>query len=296
MHSDVPEMEFKIPPLPTTLGEILQVLSRETPVPDNDRLVAIIQKDPAISLYVLRQVNSAYYGLRRHITEIHRAVTLLGLKRISNLVLAAALKQTFAYLADTTAQNIYKHVIKTSVATAAFARDLTAHLHLPLAETAFTAGLLHQLGRLVFLYSVPHLYVSLWQNSNTPASHCPPHPPSLETEYARFNTDYLRLGASTLREWELPEEFVAITKGLHALGPLPTEPLRSLTLAVDAGRAASETFFLPVAAETDPGPVVSAPLAVLAETQRVEAEKLAVFLADRSEVVYQFAQSVMTDG
>ncbi|MFQ5572381.1 MAG: HDOD domain-containing protein, partial [Rhodothermales bacterium] len=66
-------MDFKLPPLPNTLGEILQIVSRETPYPDNDRLAKIIQRDPAMTVYVLRQVNSAYYGVRQHVTQIRRA-------------------------------------------------------------------------------------------------------------------------------------------------------------------------------------------------------------------------------
>lgn len=289
-------MEFKIPPLPTTLGEILQVLSREAPVPDNHRLVEIIQKDPAISIYVLRQVNSAYYGLRRHVTEIHRAVTLLGLKQVCNLVLAAALKQTFAYMEDTEAQAIYRHVIKTSVATAAFARDLTTPLYASLSETAFTAGLLHQIGRLVFLYSVPHLYVSLWQHDHGAPPAAPFTPPSPETEYARFNTDYLRLGATTLREWELPEEFAIVTNRLHTPEDASEEPIRSLTLAVAAGRTAAEVLFQPSSPETEPDALVASPsLTALAEIQHVDADALARFLVERSDMILQFAQSVMSD-
>jgi len=293
---DLPEIEFKLPPLPTTLGEILQVLSREAPVPDDKRLVTIIEKDPAIAIYVLRQVNSAYYGLRRQVTEINRAVSLLGLKRVCNLVLAAALKQTFAYLEDSTAQTIYGQIIKTSVATAAFARDLATYLHIPPAEMAFTTGILHQLGRLVFLYSVPHLYLPLWQNGTAATARVSYLAPSRETEDARFNTDYLRLGASTLREWNLPEEFATVLSHLHAPAQTTDSQLRSLTLTVVAGQAATEELLLageaaiPLENRHLPGL-----LAALSEGRSTDVEELTGFLEGRKAVVGEFTQTVVAD-
>lgn len=287
-------MEFKIPPLPTTLGEVLQVLSRETPVPDDARLVEIIEKDPAISLYVLRQVNSAYYGLRRHVTEIHRAIAILGLKRVCNLVLTAALKQTFAYLEDAASQAIYTHIIKTSVATAAFARDLATYLRLPLAETAFTAGLLHQLGRLVFLYSMPEQYVPLWHNGTQAA----PVAPSREVEQTHFRTDYLQLGASTLREWGLPEEFALITHRLHAPAEMSEGPLRTLALTVAAGTAAADALFAPPPSDPASPPRAvpcagSATLGALAAAADADPEDLGGFLTEHREAVSEFTQSVL---
>lgn len=285
-------MEFKIPPLPTTLGEILQVLSREVPVPDNNRLVEIIEKDPALSVYVLRQVNSVYYGLRCRVTEIRRAVALLGLKRVCNLALSASLKQSFVYLEDAASRTIYEHVIKTSVATAAFARDLAAYLNLPLAETAFTAGLLHQLGRLVFLYSAPQRYVSLWYTQ----AHTVPEAPSREAEAHLFNTDYLQLGATTLRQWNLPAELVLITNCLDTPDEIERGPLRTLALTVAVGNTASASLFLPVSPETDEA-IPNAPscLKALAEKHDRDIEDLARFLDERRDAVSQFARSVMGD-
>ena len=289
------KMEFKLPPLPSTLGEILQIISRETPVPDDDRLVAIIEKDPAVSLYVLRQVNSAYYGLRRQITQIHRAIALLGLKRVCNLVLAAALKQTFAFLEDATARRIFEHITRTSVATAAFARDLLTHLKAPLPETAFAAGMLHQLGRLVFLYSAPDMYAFLWFDGTATSQAAPLVVPSCATEHAHFDTDYLQLGASTLRQWGLPDEFALCTRHLHTPDQMVDGPLRTLTLALAAGSTASEHLFAPTDTEPSSAPEESPTLVALAEDQNIDVEGLACFLVERSETVRSFAQSIMSE-
>ncbi len=59
-------MDFKLPALPTALAEVIQIQRASSP--DSTRLVEIIERDPALALYVLRQVNSAYYGLRKQVS------------------------------------------------------------------------------------------------------------------------------------------------------------------------------------------------------------------------------------
>ena len=106
-------MDFKLPALPTALAEVIKI--QRAPTPDPEALVEIIEKDPALALYVLRQINSAYYGLRKEVSQINRAVTLLGSKKVCNLVLAAALKQTFPSVKGPTARAIYQQILKNSI-------------------------------------------------------------------------------------------------------------------------------------------------------------------------------------
>ena len=129
-------MDFKLPAMPTALAEVVKI--QRNPVPDNEALVEIIEHDPALALYVLRLINSAYYGLRKQVSQINRAVTLLGSKKVCNLVLTAILKQTFPNIKGRTARAVYQHILKNSIATAVFSRDLADHLLLSSAETAFT--------------------------------------------------------------------------------------------------------------------------------------------------------------
>ncbi len=197
-------MELKIPPLPNTLGEILQFMSDESASGNVDQLVEIIRKDPATSIYVLRRINSPYHGLRRYISEIDQAVVLLGFKRVCNLVLTVTLKQSFSYMDSTAAQNVYEHIMQTSLATAAFARDLASHLRFPFSEKAFTAGLLHQLGRLVLLQSASQLYVSLWYQKDPETNQLLFLAPSPEKEQEYFDTNYSNLGAAIMRKWSFP--------------------------------------------------------------------------------------------
>lgn len=291
-------MDFKLPPLPNTLGEILQISSQEPSDKTTKRLVTIIQQDPAMAVYVLRQVNSAYYGVRRHVTQISKAVSLLGAKAVCNMVLTIALKKSFSYLENAAAQNVYEYLMKVSVATAAYARDLAVHLRLLFSETAFSAGLLHQLGRLVLLYSVPKLYIPLWYQKNASTGKVDLAIPSLESERAHFNVNYPELGATIMQKWGLPGEFSTIVGALHNPEEVPVAHLRILTHAVAAGSAFAETLFDADSStehafeEVDGYPE---PLVELANLRHSDVQELADFMMERKEDIRHFAQTVVKD-
>lgn len=287
-------MDLKLPALPTALAEVIQIQRASTP--DINRLVEIIEKDPALALYVLRQVNSAYYGLRKQVSQINRAVTLLGSKRVCNLVLAAALKQTFSNVRGPTAKAVYQHILKTSIATAVFARDLADLLNLSSSDTGFTAGLLHQVGRLALLYNVSDQYVPLWYKRVPPRQHMTLVAPTLQAEQARFDTDYLKLGATALKRWGLPDEFATIMRRIRTLETVVASPVQILPLIVAIGRAVAESLFEP------PGygsygqyAVNGRPLLLkkLAASRHLDVATLDDFLDRRRDDVQQYAQSLI---
>lgn len=288
-------MNFKLPSLPTTLAEILKII--QSPNPEDKRLISIIEKDPAIALYVLRQVNSPYYGLRRQVSQINRAVLMLGTKRVGNMVLAAALKRTFANLDEPASRAVYEHILQSSLATAAFSRDLAQLVNLDLADTAFTTGLLHQLGRLVFLYNAAEKYIPLWFPDGVIRHEAPITAPSLDEEHARFSTDNLKLGAIALKKWGLPDDVAETTFRLRSIEHLFEPPIRILPLLLAIGRAATEDLFEPESNGTfsqfdDKGRAVL--LAQLAKTRNMQTEELDEFVRSKEEAIHEFAQSVFS--
>ncbi len=290
-------MELKIPPLPNTLGEILQFMSDESASGDVDQLVEIIRKDPATSIYVLRRINSPYHGLRRYISEIDQAVVLLGLKRVCNLVLTVTLKQSFSYMESTAARNVYEHIMQTSLATAAIARDLASHLRFPFTEKAFTAGLLHQLGRLVLLQSASQLYVSLWYQKDQETNQLLFLVPSPKKEQEFFDTNYSNLGAAIMRKWSFPEDIVTVIGALLTPQVINGQK-RTLALTVAAGSAVAEQLFGPQngdASSTSEAPEIPVPVTTLAQDRNLDVEALADFLDKRKEAVRSFAETLLDE-
>lgn len=287
-------MDFKLPALPTALAEIIKIQRDATP--DTNRLVAVIEKDPAIALYLLRQVNSAYYGIQKQISQINRAVMLLGSKKVYNLVLAATLKQTFANIKGPTARAVYERILQTSFGTALFARDLADHLHLSSAETIFTAGLFHQLGRLVFLYNAGDQYLPLWYQRLPPDQRLALAAPSLEAEHACFKIDHLNLGASALKRWGLPEELADIMRQIGTLPMVTHPPVRIVPLLVAFGRSLAESLFEPegfgsFADYADNGQVSL--IETLSQARPLDVDALNELLANRREAVEQYTQTMV---
>lgn len=297
--SALEKISFKLPlpPLSATFPGIVQLLSRKENVPDTDRLVEILGKDPVVSLWVIQHVNSSYFSLVHKVSSIQRAVLMLGFDPVCNLVLTEAVARTFSTLNSPKAVRVYRQIMKTSVGTAAFARLLGYQLGMPRPETAFTAGLLHQLGRFVLLSCDTKRYCSLWQDPESGGRRsgglCIRPTAELET----YGTDYARLGADVGRKWQLAEELlVAIRYHTDPEGN-PYKRHRILTLLVAAGHeAATETF----------GPSThrrqaqaknldqATPLGELARLFRVKPEKLAAVLREKEADVRTFVNDIVS--
>ncbi|RYG88041.1 HDOD domain-containing protein, partial [bacterium] len=83
----------ELPPLPTAVLKILEVMAR--PDPSANDIEAVVASDPALTAKMLRVVNSAYYGLARQISNVGQAVVILGLQQVRNVTLAVGASSTF---------------------------------------------------------------------------------------------------------------------------------------------------------------------------------------------------------
>src|SRR5205807_4666228 len=122
----------------------------EDPKSSATQLHKIVAHDPALVTRILKVVNSAFYGLPGQIGSIERAIVLLGLNAVKNIAVAASLGQLFrgAKLCEGfTAKDLWTHCIAVGVA----ARELARQLKLPIADEAFLAGMIHDVGILISL-------------------------------------------------------------------------------------------------------------------------------------------------
>lgn len=279
-------MEIKFPPMPQTLTEIVQIVSQRETSPDTARLVSVVQRDPAITASVLRRVNSAFYGMSRRVSQIDKAILLLGFKEVCNLVLTSAVKQTFAFKEGRDEKRIYDHVLKTSLGTALYAKELTGYLNLMFPETAFTSGLLHQLGRLVFLNSIPKGYTQLWLQIESAGEGL--KAPSVQQEELIFDTDHIRLGAAVAEKWSLPEELVLVIQHSQDPSAIDKPFLRVLAALVAVGSDAALRVF-----EDSPSDELPESWRKMAEMRNLEVTELAAFLESRNDRVREFTDAMM---
>ena len=136
-----------LPTLPAVMTRIIR--KTEDPSTSIKEIVDIIGVDQALTIKILKIVNSAYYGFRQRIATLERAVVILGFNNIKNLALSTS---TFDTLGGEGAgkfdrAKFWEHSIGCGVATKALARRLNYNPRS--LEEAFTAGILHDIGKVV---------------------------------------------------------------------------------------------------------------------------------------------------
>ena len=138
--------------LPEVTARIVSTV--EDPKSTASQLHKIVSHDPALVSRILKVVNSAFYGLPGQIGSVERAIVLLGLNAVKNIAVAASLGQLFRGVKlceEFTAKDLWAHCIAVAVT----ARELAKQSSLPIADEAFLAGLIHDIGILVSLHVYP---------------------------------------------------------------------------------------------------------------------------------------------
>lgn len=177
-----------------------------------DEVAEIISQDPALTIRLLRMVNSSLYGFVGKIETVSRAITLLGTQQIHDLVLATSVAQAFRGMSIQVMD--MSRYWGQSVYCAVTCRQL-ADLHPNCdKETLFVAGLLHDIGHLIMYQVIPDLSQQAIIAARERGQ------PLYEIERDLFGFDYSKVGSDLMQQWSLPER-LRVTTRYH------TEPNRA---------------------------------------------------------------------
>src|SRR5436305_10629835 len=186
----------------TTIATLPEVTAKivatvEDPKSTAAALHKIVAHDPALATRILKVVNSAFYGLPGQIGSVERAIVLLGLNAIKNIAVAASLGQLFRGIKLTdkfTAKDLWTHCIAVGVA----ARELARQMKVPIADEAFLAGLIHDVGILVSL--------QLWPDKLRGACEAAAasERPYIDIEREALGVDHQQLGQGLAELWKFP--------------------------------------------------------------------------------------------
>ncbi len=190
-----------LPTVPGVYQALTTALANDRSSPE--AIAAIVEEDVAISSKVLHIVNSAFFGLPRKTTSLLQAVRYLGLGTIRSLVLSHSVFEQFGRALPGLAELGHDHALEC----AHTARQLLGNQ--PAAEVAFTAGLLHDIGSLVFASRIPEEYTVICreaQRAGVAVHH-------LERE--RLGVTHAEAGAYLLGLWDLPHEVIDVVAGHH---------------------------------------------------------------------------------
>lgn len=145
-----------VPSLPDLYVKVVQEL--KSPNASTHKVGQIIAQDIGMSAKVLQMVNSAFFGLRRHVSDPAQAAALLGLDVLKSLVLMV---QVFSQMEKTVAsayslEALWAHSLAVAHGAQAIARNTMAEKKA--VDDAFMAGLFHDLGKLVLIANMPGQY------------------------------------------------------------------------------------------------------------------------------------------
>jgi HD-like signal output (HDOD) protein len=190
----------RVPSLPALYNELLDLLhSDEVSMPDIGR---IISADIGMTAKVLKLVNSSFFGLRREILTAEEAVVYLGIEAVKALVLSV---HAFSALSARGIPEEYVNELwEHSVTVAAFARCIARFENSDkrLVDSAFTAGMLHDVGKLILMDNMPEQfreYIEALRHDDSSA---------LAVECLIFGATHQEVGAFLMRNWGLSDSIV----------------------------------------------------------------------------------------
>jgi len=184
-----------LPSLPEVAVRLLELIG--DPSSSVSDLNKVMSKDPVLTATTLRIVNSSYHGLRHKVTALSHALTLLGFRTVKNIILTAAASGIFRKARPSPCFNPYAFM-RHSVASAAVCRFLGNYSQSVDPETAFSVGLLEDIGKLVLNECFPEDYqkaVKLAKEKGVEVH---------VAERALWEFDHGTLGAMMGGHWKLP--------------------------------------------------------------------------------------------
>ena len=198
----------ELPPFPAIATKLLRLFSNEDV--ELREVVALIRADTAFTSELLRVANSPIFGLRSQVSSIQHAVVLLGFDRLRSFAMTISMKN---FLRSAMRIDVLRRVWRHSLATALVAEDLAPlfwkQSDRNVGDRAYTAGLLHDVGRLALLVKYPQEYANLLAVVNENPFDM------LETERELFDVDHCEAGAWLARNWAFPPEIAEVAERHH---------------------------------------------------------------------------------
>jgi HD-like signal output (HDOD) protein len=174
----------------------------------------LISTDPVFSAELLRAANSPQYAVRASIKSTLQATMVLGYVRLKRLVLTVGLRVSVAKMLEIPVlRACWRHsvacaIVAEELATASFAAKSEKGQHLD-KDFAFTAGIMHDIGRLALAVMKPQPYADFLNSIATEPCNI------LAKERELIGADHCQIGRHLVTAWKLPAEFLEITSCHH---------------------------------------------------------------------------------
>ncbi|MEW6235023.1 MAG: HDOD domain-containing protein [Candidatus Omnitrophota bacterium] len=195
-----------IPPLPSIVVKVMQLI--RDPESTAKQLTDVISQDQALTGNILRLCNSSYYGLPRVVSSLSQAIMYLGFHTVRNLVLTCSISKLFSpdkKVYGYKKGGLWYHAVVCALTCQIISKKIKPDI----ADAAFTAGLLHDIGQLVMaiiIKDTAETIVDLMESNNIS---------DLKAERETVGFSHDELGAALANKWNFPDELVHAIRFHH---------------------------------------------------------------------------------
>ncbi|MFO0972314.1 MAG: HDOD domain-containing protein [Phycisphaerae bacterium] len=195
----------EIATLPEITVRIIQIVEDQKSTARE--LHGVIKNDPALSSKILKVVNSAFYGLPGQVSNVDRAIVLLGLSAVKNIAIAASMTRLFqggANVEGFTGMDLWRH----STAVGSAARLIAKNQGAQAMEELYLAGLIADLGLLILRQALPKKLAEII------ARHRAAPKPFSQIEEEIVGADHQAFGQALAGKWRFPKGLCTVI-GYH---------------------------------------------------------------------------------
>jgi len=187
-----------LPTLPAQVVKVIQMFTAEDP--DTGDIIRVIESDPAISMKILRLVNSPAFGLTA-VSSIKKAVVMLGFSEVRSLLLSIVVTESIVKSLRKPGMESMENLWRHSLACGVLAEMIAVRKCPSMAAEAFISGLLHDMGRLIMANCFPETLQLVSENSIEKEVSW------LQSEIDMFGVDHGTVGKWLADKWLLPDVF-----------------------------------------------------------------------------------------
>ena len=183
-----------LPPLPNIVSRAMEIA--HDPNGSVRELQILIAKDQALSAKILRIVNSAMYALRREVSTVSHAVSVLGIDTVFSVIMAASVENVFQSAKSLGTKLFSEHSWGTAIA----ARAISMRIQYEKPEEALISGLMHDIGKPILMQNFSDQYNEIANDVYRGATSF--H----QSELLAFGFSHAHVGALLARKWNFPPQ------------------------------------------------------------------------------------------
>ncbi len=200
----------ELPAIPDTVLRIQRLLA--DPNVSFTKLAELMQSDPSIAGRVVQVSNSALYGGRSTISDVKQAIVRIGLQQARNIAYSVSVLELFSSVRGIDQKQFWKHCLAVGFLTQSICRVLRAGKSAE--DMGYIAGLMHDVGVMVFAYLVPESYSELLSRISGDVSTLSDMV-LVNAEEDAFRTTHAEVGALYVKHWWPVDEAVIDAIALH---------------------------------------------------------------------------------